>query len=502
MPTPDQHLIDELYRNLKGRPENGNGHRKHAPSVLYDEQVISLCRKAKNAARFASLYDDGDLSAYDGDDSSADAGLLGILAFYTQNYDQLERIWGASALGKREKFNRADYRRRTIEFVLSGPGETRQSREIVSSSPFPLEGSDDDETISEPESGLVWVGELGNPEPRKYIAEPAIPKGHTTVIHGGGGSAKSLTAADFALRYTNMGGTWLGFTLQGRGKVLFVDFELDANEFNRRVRALAKGAGLKKDIRGLGYLASGDMQTPRVFAKVRSLCKQHEFDVVVIDSVGPALEGDVGSSKDVIGFHRNYITPLRAQGVTPILIDHQARAYSEGEYQAKGAYGNSYKEHLSRSIFQVEPKPNAGESGTLSARVRHKKANFSGLAKPFDIEVVFDEDSVSITRLEPDESALVSEKTVSIDSRILCALQGEELDKHEIAEKVGQLPGSVANRITALKNSGKIVEARKEGRTPIYGLVDSSSSSSSPRGSEMMKQNKPSESGLFEERFS
>jgi hypothetical protein len=59
--SPDQHLIDELVRNLRGESStNGNnGHSKHAPSVLSDEEVISLCRKAKNAPKFASLYDDG-----------------------------------------------------------------------------------------------------------------------------------------------------------------------------------------------------------------------------------------------------------------------------------------------------------------------------------------------------------------------------------------------------------------------------------------------------------
>jgi primase-polymerase (primpol)-like protein len=90
----------------------------HQPEIDADE-IIELCRKAKNAPKFASLFDDGDLTPYDGDDSDADAALLAILAFYTQDYSQLERLWGRSALGRREKVrSRADYRRRTIDFVL------------------------------------------------------------------------------------------------------------------------------------------------------------------------------------------------------------------------------------------------------------------------------------------------------------------------------------------------------------------------------------------------
>jgi primase-polymerase (primpol)-like protein len=89
--SPDQDKIDALYRELCGEKanpssngNNGNGliHKSHAaatPVPMTDERIIELCRKAKNAAKFASLFDDGDLSEYEGDASGADAGLLGIM---------------------------------------------------------------------------------------------------------------------------------------------------------------------------------------------------------------------------------------------------------------------------------------------------------------------------------------------------------------------------------------------------------------------------------------
>src|SRR5215211_9332569 len=108
--SPDQARIDALYRELCAEQErpspNGNGlvHKRNTQTPpLTDERVIELCRKAKNAAKFASLFDDGDASTYDDDDSDADAGLLGIMALYTKDYDQLERLWARSALAQREK---------------------------------------------------------------------------------------------------------------------------------------------------------------------------------------------------------------------------------------------------------------------------------------------------------------------------------------------------------------------------------------------------------------
>jgi putative DNA primase/helicase len=100
---------------------------RHTPTSpeLEDEGVIALCRAAGNAEKFAALFDDGDVDAYHGgDDSSADLGLLSMLAFYTQDPDQLERIFSLSALGQREKWEREDYRRRTIDKALSGLTET------------------------------------------------------------------------------------------------------------------------------------------------------------------------------------------------------------------------------------------------------------------------------------------------------------------------------------------------------------------------------------------
>ncbi len=124
-----QDEIDALTRKYLTSPEASealNGRRPHAGTVeTPDEEIIDLCRKAKNAAKFADLFDAGDTAAHGDDDSSADLALLGILKFYTQDPLQLERLFAASALGQRPKWrNRADYRRRTIGKALSHVGDT------------------------------------------------------------------------------------------------------------------------------------------------------------------------------------------------------------------------------------------------------------------------------------------------------------------------------------------------------------------------------------------
>jgi hypothetical protein len=114
--------LDALTRKyLVPRPKTEENGRRHDPDtgVLSDEEVIALCRKARNAAKFADLFDAGHTAAYDGDDSSADLALVSILAFYTQDEDQIDRIFSRSALYRADKWGkRLDYRRRTITKAL------------------------------------------------------------------------------------------------------------------------------------------------------------------------------------------------------------------------------------------------------------------------------------------------------------------------------------------------------------------------------------------------
>ncbi len=84
-------------------------------AALSDAEVLALCRRAGNAAKFEGLYDRGDTAPYRGDDSAADLALVGVMAFFTQDPDQLDRLFRGSALCRDKWLRRPDYRRRTIE---------------------------------------------------------------------------------------------------------------------------------------------------------------------------------------------------------------------------------------------------------------------------------------------------------------------------------------------------------------------------------------------------
>jgi primase-polymerase (primpol)-like protein len=90
-----------------------NGHR----SELTDEEVKGLARGAKNAAKFDALWS-GDVSGYPSH-SEADQAFVCQLAFFTQDVEQLDRLYRQSGLCRQKWLDRPDYRRRTITRALS-----------------------------------------------------------------------------------------------------------------------------------------------------------------------------------------------------------------------------------------------------------------------------------------------------------------------------------------------------------------------------------------------
>jgi putative DNA primase/helicase len=125
-PTTIQHRqveLNELYRRLfnKEKPKNGA-----SVTTMTDEEVLKKAQNAKNGKKFSTLYG-GDIREYEGDDSAADLALCNMLAFWTTDFDQIDRLFRRSGL-MREKWERFDYRKRTIEWALSEVTERYSSK--------------------------------------------------------------------------------------------------------------------------------------------------------------------------------------------------------------------------------------------------------------------------------------------------------------------------------------------------------------------------------------
>ncbi len=102
--------------------------------------------------------------------------------------------------------------------------------------------------------------------------------------------------------------------------------------------------------------------TREAFEAAREACKEHAVELLIVDSYGVALHGDAEHARDVIGFHQEYLEPLRALGIAVLVIDHQSRLQAGQSYQQKGAFGSVYKGNLARSVIQVEATERRGHA--------------------------------------------------------------------------------------------------------------------------------------------
>jgi primase-polymerase (primpol)-like protein len=82
-----------------------------------DETVHRLAANAKNREKFQRLWE-GDTSDYGGDNSRADQALCSLLAFWTQDPEQIDRLFRQSGLYRSDKWERDSYREPTIDNAL------------------------------------------------------------------------------------------------------------------------------------------------------------------------------------------------------------------------------------------------------------------------------------------------------------------------------------------------------------------------------------------------
>ena len=316
---------------------------------------------------------------------------------------------------------------------------------------------------------VVRLGEVERPGPRQYVVEELVPAGYPTLWHGDGGVAKSMLALSLGVGVAGSTASWLGRAVK-HGPVLYLDFELEAEEQARRVWQLCRGVGLKEPPADLYYLSAVGHATRDALQMALQACEEHAIRLLVVDSLGPALQGDAEAARDVIGFFRAQVDPFRALGVAVLIIDHQAKLQAGESYQRKGAFGSVYKANLARSVIQAEATER-GE-GTLSLRIRQKKHNFGPLADPFGVKLAFSEESVGVEVAELDPAEMAEEATLTAPERIKLILQDGPLYPSEISEATGVPLKTIKNSLTGLKKQGTVEPTgEKEDREERVRLI-------------------------------
>jgi hypothetical protein len=307
---------------------------------------------------------------------------------------------------------------------------------------------------------------LAPPTPRGWIVDNHVWQGHAASWFGEGGVAKSLLALHLSLTVAAEGRRyWMGFAVK-TAPVLYVDFELDADEQHRRALELAAGMGLPGIPDNFYYLSAAMLPPAVAFAVAAEECRRLGAKLVIVDSVGFALDGDSENARDVLGFYRTRVQPLKDAGASPLLIDHQAKIIKGEKYSDKQAFGSVYKTNAVRSSFQIRGSGD-DEPGEITATFTHKKNNFGWREKDFSVKLVFGEGRTTVERLEapmPNPDREPSKK-----ERVLEAV-GElgRATAETVQNKTGISLQTVRNSISELLTEGALADTgEKQNRSRI-----------------------------------
>ncbi len=353
-----------------------------------------------------------------------------------------------------------------------------------SSPPIPSGGDD----ALPPLRSVVFAEMPPPPNKRPFVIRDLLPAGHPAIFYGDGGTAKSLLALSVAHAIARKDGDWMGFEIEQPGPVYYIDFELDEEEMHRRARHLALGrdtSGGGVPPKDLHYLCGVGYPTQEVLEFAFGECLGLGTKLVVLDSMGFALQGDAEAMKDVMNFFRTHVQPFQAAGISVLIVDHQSKMQSGDSYHAKSPFGSVYKRNNIRSEVQVEPT--GRRDNELTIRLRHQKVNFGPKFNPFEVRIAFSEAWVRLERLELDSADLAAEGSLSAPDKIHMALAEGPSYPEDIAEATNLALGTVQNAITKLKKQG-VVEptGEKRGNAQEVRLTDAGASSPSygTRGSD------------------
>ncbi len=463
-----QDLVDRLHAEVFGPERQANDPGDWPGSLWSDEEVV---RRACESERFRKAWG-GDFTDYANDASSAEFAIANRISRFSRDPHQTERIMRGNKAIAREKWDE----HKTYLF----------ERTILNSKPDDDEFEDNARLISHPDrvSRVPVPNALGHqghpshgveyspidihavefcdrPRPQgsqPYLVADIMPENYPTVFFGDGGTLKSLLMGHIG-QCVARGIPWMGHATK-QTNVLMLDFELDHDTQSRRAYDTAAGMGHDSPPRGMYYVEGAGRRPADMFRYALNFCQQHGVGLVIIDSLGVALEGDAEASRDVIGFMREHVDKFRAAGITTLIVDHQGKLQTGERYQNKTQFGSAYKKHLSRSVFQVEKRE--GADGERKVTLRHTKTNFGRELEPFGVKVTWGHERIDIEPDELSQADLAEESTLTVSKRILLALEDGPAYPKELAETLSVEPKTVKNRLSDLRKSGKVEDMGQE----------------------------------------
>ncbi len=290
---------------------------------------------------------------------------------------------------------------------------------------------------------VVRCWERSEPPPRVWHVPGLLPDGCLTLLYGDAGSYKSYLALGLAVAKAS-GREFLGHKLKA-GAVLYLDAELDVEEFLRRAYRVARGLGLERPPEGLHYARLPEsLANPGLSQALEEVVRELSPSISVLDSLTLGSQGaDLEHAEDATAI----MGRLLRLG-TVLAVDHTPKPPPGVNLSALRPYGSFAKWALARHVVQV-----LRSEGTDALLLRPAKSNFGPLQPPIGVAVRFEGDLVrfEVVPVEDERLSGAEEHLPRIEQvyRLLCEVGPAKPE--DLAKALDLATKSVRNYLSTLR---------------------------------------------------
>ena len=173
------------------------------------------------------------------------------------------------------------------------------------------------------------------PELAPELIQGILRKGHKMLLSGGSKTGKSMLMIQLAIAIAS-GGHWLGKQC-AKGKVLYVNLEIDRASFARRIAAACEKRSITPDkIKGnlkVWNLRGNSYPLDKLAPKLIRRCQKEGLTAVIIDPVYKVMVGDENKAGDMAAFCNQFDRIASQLDCAVIYVHH----FSKGDQDKKAS---------------------------------------------------------------------------------------------------------------------------------------------------------------------
>lgn len=164
------------------------------------------------------------------------------------------------------------------------------------------------------------------------LIDNVLRRGHKMLIAGPSKAGKSFALMEMCIAIAE-GIPWFGFKCE-RGKVLYINMELDRPSAYKRFKDIYRGMGIRPDhVNNIhiwnmrGHSIPMDKLTPKLIRRAQ----KEKFDAVIIDPIYKVLTGSENDAEQMAKFTNNFDKVAAELGTSVIYCHHHSKGAQGGK---------------------------------------------------------------------------------------------------------------------------------------------------------------------------